>query len=235
VLDAAAAAAVARIVYVSTVGVFGDTGGTIVDETYRRDLSRGFLSTYDETKFRAHEEAEKRIAAGAPIVIVQPSQVYGPNDHSLTSAQIEHAYAGTLRFVALTSSGVAWVHVDDLAAGMVAALDTGRVGEAYVLSGESLTLKDAIALAARLGGHKPPRLTVPTGLLKLVAPLNDRVGGLPGAPANMREVIRGGDGVTYWAKHDKATAELGFNPRSLEQGIRDTWGPGAAGQSRRID
>jgi hypothetical protein len=51
-------------------------------------------------------------------------------------------------------------------------------------------------------------------------------------PANMREVIRGGDGVTYWGSHDKASRELGFRPRSLEQGIRDTWGSGATVQSR---
>ena len=43
-LDAAEAAKTPRIVYVSTVNVFGDTGGVIVDEAYRRDLGRGFLS-----------------------------------------------------------------------------------------------------------------------------------------------------------------------------------------------
>ena len=62
----------------------------------RRDLparpSEGFVSWYDETKYRAHEAAEKRIAAGAPIVIVQPGQVYGPNDHSAASAQLDSAY-----------------------------------------------------------------------------------------------------------------------------------------------
>ena len=72
VLDAAIAAATPRIVYVSTVNVFGNTGGRVVDETYRRDLGSGFLSWYDETKYRAHEVAIDRIAAGAPIVIVQP-------------------------------------------------------------------------------------------------------------------------------------------------------------------
>src|SRR4051812_12114489 len=77
VLDAAVAAGVLSIVYVSTVNVFGNTHGKLPDETSRRDLSEGFFSYYDETKFRAHEEAHKRIAAGAPIVIVQPSQVYG--------------------------------------------------------------------------------------------------------------------------------------------------------------
>ena len=47
-------------------------------------------------------------------------------------------------------------------------------------------------------------------------------------PDNIHELITGGDGVTYWAKHDKAAAELGFNPRTLEQGVADTWGKGAA-------
>ncbi len=58
VLDAAVAAGVPCIVYVSTVNVFGNTHGTVVDESYRRDLADGFLSWYDETKFRAHEVAE---------------------------------------------------------------------------------------------------------------------------------------------------------------------------------
>ena len=52
VLEAAEAARVPRIVYVSTVNVFGNTGGRIVDETFRRDLTGGFLSYYDETKHR---------------------------------------------------------------------------------------------------------------------------------------------------------------------------------------
>jgi len=68
VLDAAIAAGVPRIVYVSTANVFGNTHGKLPDESYQRVLSEGFLSYYDETKYRAHEAATKRIAAGAPIV-----------------------------------------------------------------------------------------------------------------------------------------------------------------------
>ena len=79
-------------------------------------------------------------------------------------------------------------------------------------------------VAAGVGGRKPPRVTIPTGLLKLMAPLNDRLGGLPGLPDNLAETISSADGVTYWAKHDKAAQELDFQPRSLEQGIADTWG-----------
>jgi dihydroflavonol-4-reductase len=224
VLDAAIAAGVARIVYVSTVNVFGNTRGVVVDETYRRDPSDGFLSWYDETKFRAHEAAEARIAAGAPIVVVMPSQVYGPHDHSLASAQLHQAFHGTLPYRAFGGLGTGWVHVHDLAAGILAALDRGAAGQLYCLAGPNHRMDESIAIAARCGGHRVPRIVLPTALARLSAPFNDAIGGFPGMPANLREVIAASDGVTYWASHEKAARELGFRPRSLEQGIADTWG-----------
>ena len=224
VLDAAVTAGVKRIVYVSTANAFGNTRGELVDETYRRDEKRGFLSWYDETKYRAHQAAEARIVQKAPIVIVMPTQVYGPNDYSQASAQLEMAYKGTLRFVAFPSTGLAWVHVRDLVEGIVAALEKGRIGESYALAGDPHRMGASVEIAARLAGRRPPHLTVPTSMLRLLAPVSDRLGGLPGLPGNLHETISAAENVTYWAKHDKATAELGFRPRSLEQGIVDTWG-----------
>src|SRR4029450_12346509 len=58
-LDAASDAGVDRIVYVSTINVFGNTHGQTVDESYRRDEADGFVSTYDETKYRGHLIAEQ--------------------------------------------------------------------------------------------------------------------------------------------------------------------------------
>ena len=55
-LDASAAAGVQKIVYVSTVRVFGNTRGKVVDETYERP-DRDFLSYYDATKYMAHRVA----------------------------------------------------------------------------------------------------------------------------------------------------------------------------------
>ena len=135
VLDAAIAADVPRIVYISTVNVFGNTHGRIPDETYRRDLAEGFLSYYDETKYLAHVAAEARIEAGAPIVIVQPGTVYGANDHSGIGAQLKAAYDGTARMITFANTGIAATHVDDIAGGIVAALDRGRPGQAYILTG----------------------------------------------------------------------------------------------------
>ena len=95
VLDAAIDVGLPRIVDISTVNAFGNTHGLVVDETYVRDLSAGYLSYYDETKVRAHQVAADRIARGAPVVIVMPGTTYGPSDHSAAGAQLEAAFDGT--------------------------------------------------------------------------------------------------------------------------------------------
>ena len=206
-----------RIVYISTVNVFGNTHGAVVDESYQRDLAEGFLSWYDETKYRAHEVAEARIAAGAPIVIVMPSQVYGPHDHSRRRA----ARTGVPRHAAATArsatSAPACVHVDDLAAGIVAALDRGAVGRAYVLAGPRTTLGEAIAIAARLGGRRPPRSgcrPAPPGRWR-------PIGGSDRPAANLREIIGVVDGVTYWASRAKARPSSAW-PRARRSGRAST-------------
>jgi nucleoside-diphosphate-sugar epimerase len=219
-LDAAELAGTPRIVYVSTVGTFGNTRGRVVDETYHRDVRDGFLGWYDETKFGAHEVVRQRIATKAPAIIVMPSQVYGPGDPSQVGEQLRAAHDGRLRYRVLDDVGMGFVHVDDLAIGIIAALERGMPGESYVLSGPRHRLAEAIETAARLGGRRPPRLHIPTGLLGLLAP----AGGVIGQP-NLREVIAAGAGVTYWASSEKAERELGFSPRSLEDGLRDTFNP----------
>ena len=218
VLDATEQARTPRIVYVSTVGVFGNTHGEAVDETYRRNIREGFLSWYDETKFGAHEVAAQRARAGAPIVTVQPSQVYGPGDHTEIGEQLRLAHAGKLPYRALEEVGIGFVHVDDLAQGIVAAMDLAPVPSTYILSGPRHRLGDALAIAARLGGRSLPRLAVPSGLLRALAPAGRLVG-----QANLREVVSASRGVTYWATADKATRDLGFHPRPLEDGLRDTF------------
>lgn len=220
VLDAAVEAGVPRIVYVSTVGVFGDTHGKLVDEGYRRDVP--FPTEYERTKTLAHELAVDRIAGGAPIVIVQPGGVYGPGDHSEIGNVIEQTRTGKLPAKMFPKAGFMFCHVEDIAAGIVLALDKGRIGEAYVISGEQGTVGELIDRVAALAGRKPPRFTMPGALMKLSAPLGPLVGPLLGFPPNLRELIASTDGVTYWASDAKSRRELGFAPRDLDTGLRDT-------------
>jgi dihydroflavonol-4-reductase len=222
VLDAAQAAGARRIVYVSTVNVFGDTHGEVVDETYRRDEAEGFLSCYDETKYRSHLVAEDRVAKGYPVVTVQPGGVYGPNDPSELGNMIDQARTGKLRLKMFPTMGLMFVHVDDVAEGILLAHDKGEVGQSYVLSGERNTMGGLVDRVCRLSDRNPPRLTMPSTLIKLSAPLGPVIGPLMGFPPNLGELIRISDGVTYWATDAKARRDLGFAPRDLDTGLKQT-------------
>ena len=221
-LDAATDARVPRIVYVSTVNVFGNTRGRVVDETFERNLADGFVSYYDETKYLAHRAATDRIAKGAPIVIVQPGGVYGPGDHSAVGTTLDQLRTGKLRAKSFPELGLTFVHVDDVAQGILSALDRGRLGESYVLGGEITTLGEVIDEAAEILGRKPPRITFPAWMIRASVPLAPIVTRATGQPPNLRELISAADGVTYWATDAKARAELGYAPRDLATGLRQT-------------
>ncbi|MDQ6857425.1 MAG: NAD-dependent epimerase/dehydratase family protein [Chloroflexota bacterium] len=207
VLSAAAAVGVAKVVHVSSVVVFGNTNGAIVDETYQRGA--GFTSYYDETKTLAHRVALGYAAKGLPVTIAQPGQIYGPGDHSGIGALFRRAAAGKLPVLTLGDLGLNFVHVDDVAGGIVALLDRGRAGEAYVLGGEMARLRDAVRIMATLAGKPAPRFEVPAAVLRFAARLRPDVA----------EVVRSADGATFWATDAKARAELGWAPRSLREGL----------------
>ena len=221
VLDAAVAAGVKRIVYVSTCAVFGNTRGNVVDEEFHR-IDKDWLSCYDETKFRAHEVAEDRIEQGAPVVIVQPGGVYGPNDHSEVGTMIEQASKGRMPFKMFADMGMMLAHVEDIADGIILAHDKGEIGEAYVISGEKATMGELVDKVCEIAGKRKPFFTMPSILIKASTPLGPVIGPLMGFPSNLRELVKTSDGATYWASDAKARRELGFAPRDLETGLKDT-------------
>lgn len=220
-LDAAEAADVNRIVYVSTGNVFGDTKGEVVDETYERNLADGFLSYYDETKFRSHELVRERIGKGAPIVIVQPGVVYGPGDHSEVGNMIDQMRTGKLKMRMFPDSRFNFVFVDDVAAGIVLAHDRGASGESYLLGGELASMNDLFEKTAALLGKKAPRMTLPPAMAKASAPLGPVIGPIMGFPPNMKELVKTSD-VTITFKDDKARNQLGYAPRGFDEGLRET-------------
>ncbi|HEX8646795.1 MAG TPA: NAD-dependent epimerase/dehydratase family protein [Thermoleophilaceae bacterium] len=221
VLDAAAQAGVPKTVYLSTINVFGNTKGEVVDESYKRP-GDDYVSYYDRTKYEAHQVALDRIAKGAPIVIVQPGGVYGPGDHSEIGNMIDQYRSGRLPLIPFPETGFNMVHVDDVAEGCILALENGKTGESYVLGGEITNFRGLLEKVAQIEGKKPPKRALPAGVMKAIAPFGPIVGKPFGLPPNVRELISASDGVTYWAKDDKARTHLGYAPRDLETGLRQT-------------
>jgi nucleoside-diphosphate-sugar epimerase len=220
VLETAREAGIRRIVYTSTVGVFGDTRGHLVNETY---FSHGpFLTEYDRTKWLAHYEvALPMMRAGLPLTIAMPGAIYGPGDTSGIHATLVQLLRGRLH---TTPRGVkfAWGYIADVARGLQLAMDSGRTGESYLLTGPVHSFEDACALAARIAGKRAPifhpRPFLMRGLASCAAMFERWDVRLP-VPA---ETLRLMAGTTWIGSSAKAEKELGFAVRPLEEGLRHT-------------
>jgi nucleoside-diphosphate-sugar epimerase len=223
VLEVANELAVPRIVYTSTLAVNSDTRGLIVDETYTHNGP--WLSEYDRTKWLAHYEvAEPMIRNGLPLVIVQPGMIYGPGDTGAMH-RIFIQYLRGLWPIAPRQTAFCWGHVEDMARGHLLAMDRGRQGETYIIAGPAHTLIDAFETAERITGIRAPRVRPGPAFFRTMAPLIAAIEDyLPLPEAFRSESVRISAGATYLGRSDKARRELGFAPRSLEQGFRD-WLP----------
>src|SRR5436309_3472127 len=113
VLSAMKELRVPKGVYTSTLAVFSDTHGQLVDETYGH---RGpWLTEYDRTKWIAHYEiAEPMIRAGLPLVVVQSGVNYGPGDTSEIRPTFVRYLQGKLRAIPKRTA-YCWAHVEDTA------------------------------------------------------------------------------------------------------------------------
>ena len=213
--------AIPKGVYTSTLAVNSNTQGKLVDESYRYDGPH--LSAYDESKWRAHHEiAEPMIREGLPLVIVMPGVVYGPGDPSGYGESLRAYLRGQMPFLPgdLTTAPA---YVDDVALAHILAMEKGQPGESYMICGAPCNFVDQFKLAEQITGIPAPRLHIPPAVGKVSAAITrlvEQIAPLPSlySSENQRSIT----GVSYIGDNSKARRELGYAPRSLEDGLRET-------------
>ena len=212
---------VPRIVYTSTVGVFGDTKGQMVNESYV--CHEPFITEYERTKWAAHYEVVlPLIEEGAPIIIVLPGGVYGPGDASIIGHVMQRFCQGRLPFLPAPETTFTYAHVEDIAEGHILAAEKGRIGESYILAGPAVPLDELVDLWAEITGRRAPAVRIPGRLLRPFAPLMGAIGSVIPLPMMFSEEATRSAGATYMARADKARAELGWQTRPLREGMRET-------------
>lgn len=234
VIEAAWKAGVPKIVFTSTIGVFGDTRGKLVDETY--EYKGTFSTVYERTKWTAHYQVVlPLIKQGAPVVIVMPSAVFGPGDHSTVNDLMKLHMHGRLPILPGKETTFSHVYVDDVAEGHILAAEKGRIGESYLLTGTVLSFSEFVKLWVKVSGRPAPVLEVPSALLRIWWPLFALLERIFPMPALLSgEAVRV-LGATWIASSDKALRELGYCPRPVEEGLKLTfdWLKKQYNQSRR--
>ncbi|MBN1283992.1 MAG: NAD-dependent epimerase/dehydratase family protein [Anaerolineae bacterium] len=208
-------------VYTSTLAVFSDTGGRVVDENYY--MTGEFLSEYDRTKWVAHYQvALPMIEKGLPLVVVLPGLVYGPGDHSSVRTAVVQYLQGRLP-VSPQKTAFCWAHVEDTARGHLLAMEKGKPGASYIIAGPVYTFIEALAMAEQITGVPAPRLHPGPGTMRALSKLMRFVERfMPVPEVYASEMLRILAGVTYLGSHAKARRELGYTLRPFEEGWRET-------------
>jgi len=227
VFEAARRRGVSRVVWTSSIVTFGPTPpGVVGDETMPR-IKPDYLTVYEETKAIAEQEALRQAAGGFPVVIVNPTRVYGPGhltEGNSLARLIDDYDRG--RMPILLNRGVNvgnYVLVDDVVAGHLLAMERGRIGERYILGGENVTLKEFFRTIDRISGKSHFQLPLlhitPLAFAWLQKKRAEWFGVYPTiTPGWIRTFI-----VDAAFRSDKAIRELGYRPMSLEDGIRVTY------------
>jgi len=225
VMQAALRAGIERIVYTSSVAALAlRPDSQAADETSAL-AEAAAIGAYKRSKVAAQELVETMIASETlPAIIVNPSTPIGPRDIRPTPTGRIIVEAASGRMPGYLDTGLNLVHVDDVAAGHLAALQRGKVGERYILGGQNVLLADMLRDIAKLVGRNPPRLRMSRRLLYPAAAVAEIVASRTG-----REPFLTLDGLRLaryrmFFTSEKAQRDLGFHARPYVEGLSDAIG-----------
>ncbi len=224
VLRLARETGVQRVLFCSTAGVINPSSGTPADEATPRTVP--FFTAYERSKDEAEQRVREYVAGGRDAVIVNPSRVFGPGplveSNSVTKI-IDLFRRGKWHIIPGNGRSYGnYVYVDDVAEGMILAMERGRTGERYLLGGDNLTYLDLFAALRRATGRKPLLVPLPLVLMLFLSRLM-----MTGYHLfRLRPLI-----TPDWVKRymydwklstAKAREELGYRPLSFAQALERT-------------
>jgi dihydroflavonol-4-reductase len=224
VVDACLQTGVRRLIHCSSLAAFEQKPLEIpVDET------RGLIAVesqehppYDRSKAGGEIEVRKGIKKGLDAVIVNPTAIIGPYDF-----RPSHFGKGLMDFMnrripAGISGGVDFVDVRDIVIGATRAEKRADSGEQYLLSGHWHSIPEIFKMMAEISGVPAPRLQIPMWLAWLVLPFVPYYDKVRGNTPRLTKATLLELQSNKNQNHDKATRELGYNPRPIKETLTDT-------------
>ncbi len=228
VMSAAATSGVRRVVYVSSFIALGPTErgpGGVLDES-ASVANRPWINDYERTRTLADRRARHSIETGAPLTVVYPGVIYGPGELTEANGVLRHVLdLAQGRLPALLGRPERrwnYVFVDDVAAGIVAALERAAPGSRYVLGGENVTQQELYRLIGELAAIRVPERRLPDALARIAGAALKAwarlTGGTPRLTPDLVDIYR-----HDWAyDSSRAATELGYKSRPLEQGLGES-------------
>jgi len=214
-----------KMVYVSSTGAIPEEPhGTKIREVSKFtpcDPKR-VVGAYSQSKAAATQMVLDAVQVmGLKACVVHPSGILGPNDHAIgeTTGTLLQIIKGEMPMGMQGSFNLC--DVRDLAAGTIAAIDKGRIGECYILANKTVTLKDMCDMLHRECNAKQIKFYLPLDLAdKIAAGLEkqaEKTGKMPLMTTfSVYNLARNNE-----FDYSKAESELGYTTRSYEETIHD--------------
>jgi nucleoside-diphosphate-sugar epimerase len=211
---------VPRVLAVSSIAAFGGSPPDGSLATEEAPVQQPFPSLYSVTKHAGERAVREWGQRGLKVNTVYPSLVYGPpGKKSGSNFLLRQILKRRIPAVVGGDRQVSWIHIDDLVDGMIALMEKASPGRDYLMTGDVTTIRALVDRVSRLGGVKPPRLSLPVGVarvgLALAAPVFRMRGHRPPVPPEQLESL-----ARHWAFDDRrARTELDWRPRTLDEGL----------------
>ncbi|NJM22862.1 MAG: NAD-dependent epimerase/dehydratase family protein [Richelia sp. RM2_1_2] len=219
VLEVAKEMEISKMVYCSTIGVYGDTKGEVINETFKR-TQENFSSAYDSTKYKAQQLVDNYAVNGLPVVSVMPSGILGADDPHFGPV-FKLFLQGKLKFWVGGDRITGVVHVDDLVNAMILAAEKGERGEHYIISAGEVPSREMFEIISKQTGISTPA-EVPQPIVRVIGNILDPIGKiLSWNPPIGKERVHYLYDRCVRVDASKAREKLGWQPRSVSQILQE--------------
>lgn len=214
---------VRRLVHVSSLEVFRTDPLTQPLDERRPLIAEDAPLPYPRSKVQSQHIVQQAVANGLDAVIVFPSGILGPNDYKFSAANAYILQLARGELPGLVNGGYDWVDVRDVAAGAVRAEQVAPAGATYILSNQWASLRTIAELVEAAGGARSPRFTFPAWMAYLgIGPMHLWAALRGKRSLFTRQSLAAALTSNHHILHDRATAELGYQPRPLAETVTDT-------------
>jgi len=222
IIDACIKTGVKRLVHFSSIhALVQEPFDQPLDET-RSLVSDPHRPPYDLSKAAGERTVQEALARGLDVVVINPTGIVGPNDYRPSHFGQVLVDLCRQRMPALIDAGFDWVDVRDVVEGAIRAAERAPKGSIYLLSGHWQKIDVIARQIETLTGVKTPRMALPMWICILAAPFSTAWAHLRHQRAVFTSVSLEALHSNRFISHEKATTELGYMPRPLEQTIEDT-------------
>jgi dihydroflavonol-4-reductase len=214
-LEAAERNGVERFVHVSSSGVIEGNGALLTERDFPKHVSA--REPYRRSKWLGEQAALEASRRGLFVTIASPTSPLGAGDEAPTPTGRIVCDFLRGRFPFSARVGLNFIHVADLADGIVAVAERGRAGERYLLGHHNMWLTEFLQVLGRVSGRTPPRFSLPQSVITLSGVMGELAGSERVCWETVAHARR-----QQWFDFSKATEELGWRAQTpLETSARE--------------